>query len=52
LRLRSHALVVAATPGWQSETTLQRLRQLAAEESGVRYRPYVWVGADNETSST
>jgi alpha-1,3-rhamnosyl/mannosyltransferase len=38
---RSYELVVAGMPGWQSETTLRRLRQLAEEESGVRYLGYV-----------
>jgi alpha-1,3-rhamnosyl/mannosyltransferase len=38
---RSHALVVAGMPGWKSATTLKRLRQLVAEESGVRYLGYV-----------
>jgi alpha-1,3-rhamnosyl/mannosyltransferase len=38
---RENRLVFAGMPGWKSRSTLRRLRQLANEDSGVRYLGYV-----------
>jgi glycosyltransferase involved in cell wall biosynthesis len=38
---KNNELAVAGMPGWKSEATLKRLRQLVEEESGVRYLGYV-----------
>ncbi len=37
----AHELVVAGMPGWKSDATMARLREIENRESGVRYLGYV-----------